>query len=246
VTDSDVTVHVASYNTLVATELCIRSLRARAGYPLHLVVGDSGSRDGSVEMLRRLEAKGWLSLDVAPAQRQHAEWLDLWLATCPTDYAVFVDSDVEFRRRGWLARLVDQAKAEGAALVAAEMVPETANYVEPVGGKTVRLAARPSPWLIAVDVRQVRPLAVSFAFRAEPAAVPEGLIAYDVGGILFRSVAELGLRHRVMPPDYQRWFRHYGGLSWLPGSGAPLRKRLDVVHVGWRLRWIRRTNREDH
>ena len=82
---AEVTVHLASLNTRAVTELCIRSLREHAGMPFELVVGDCGSTDGSLEMLRRMEAEGWLRLEVAPEGRRHPDWLDRWLAACTTD-----------------------------------------------------------------------------------------------------------------------------------------------------------------
>ena len=53
------------------------------GGPFELVVGDAGSTDGSLAMLRDFEARGWLRLEVAAGGRKHAEWLDLWLGRLP-------------------------------------------------------------------------------------------------------------------------------------------------------------------
>ncbi len=98
---ADVQVHFASINTAGVTELCIRTMRHFAGYPFSLVVGDCGSTDGSIPMLQAFAARGWLELEIAPDGRRHPDWLDQWLASCPTRYAVFCDSDIEFRRSGW-------------------------------------------------------------------------------------------------------------------------------------------------
>ena len=232
-------VHVASLNTAAATELCIRSLRATAGRAFTLTVGDSGSTDGSVEMLRGLEALGWLTLEVAPGGRLHTEWLDHWVRECRTDYALFVDSDVEFRRTGWLAELVDTAESRHTALVAAEILGEVECYVEPVGHTTVRLASRPAPWLLLVDPAVVAGLGVSFAFHAEQEL--DGTVAYDTAGWLFRELAGRGLRWAAMPPEFASAYHHYGGLSWIPLAGRRgWRKRRDLVVVRRRLRRLRR------
>src|ERR1700737_3559135 len=69
-------VYVASYNTVEATELCIRSMREYAGYPFQLTVGESGSQDGSLTMLMRLKERGWLSLELATQRRIPSEWLE--------------------------------------------------------------------------------------------------------------------------------------------------------------------------
>jgi glycosyltransferase involved in cell wall biosynthesis len=80
----DVRVHVPTINTAAVTELCIRTMRRRAGAPFELVVGDGGSTDGSLDVLRRFERDGWLTLEIAPGGRTHAAWLDKWFAECPT------------------------------------------------------------------------------------------------------------------------------------------------------------------
>ena len=86
-------------------------MRHYAGHPFRLVVGDAGSTDGSVAMLRGFAARGWLDLEEAPDGRRHAEWLDRWVQRCATRYALFCDSDVEFLGPGWLADLVHAAGA---------------------------------------------------------------------------------------------------------------------------------------
>ena len=162
------TVHlyVASLNTATATELCIRSMREFAGYPFELTIGDSGSDDGSVEMLRRLETLGWLSVEVAAGGRLHAEWLDEWRGSCTARLAVFVDSDVEFLRPGWLVQLVSAWRSTGRHLFAASSCLG-------LGDSSSRLEERPSAPRHArrrgflVDVDQARSIRSSFAFDQE-------------------------------------------------------------------------------
>ena len=147
--------HVASYNTRELTELCLRSMRQYAGIPFRVTVGDSASSDGSVEMLEEFERREWI--DIQRARRSHSEWLDFWLATCTEDLAVFIDSDVEFLRFGWLADLVAANQEHRAALVCGEMLPEQSDFIEPVSARSVRLAARPAPWLLLAEIAQLRP-----------------------------------------------------------------------------------------
>lgn len=255
---ASVSVCIASLNTAQATELCLRSARRLAGYPLTIQVGDCGSSDGSLDMLRNFEAMGWLSLEVAPSGRYHSIWLDHWLNTCQTDFVVFVDSDVEFRRPDWLRELVERAQTADAALVAAEMLPEIPNFQAPRDGMTeqdraemlkrwfagqeiVRLATRPAPWLLLLDVRKVRPLELSFAYQLEKADIPEGIVAFDIGGGLYRSLDFSGQTCRLMPESYRSAYHHYGGLSWIPLTGRRgLKKRRDLVMVKYRLNRLRR------
>lgn len=233
-------VYVASFNTCAATELCIRTLLARAGYPLELTVGDSASCDGSIEMLRRLESQGLIQVERESRPREHAVWLDSWVSQCPFDYAVFVDSDVEFRREGWL-RMMIQAAGEGEAhIVAAELFDEEAGVVEPVSSRVVRAAPKPSPWLLMIDVRATRGLA-SFRFVNEwNASVPEGVISYDVGAKFYAEAVRRGLKVVAMPASFHGWYRHYAGLSWRRKS-RDLRSRLILALLPLRL-FIARTS----
>ena len=210
----EVCIHVASANTKPATELCIRTIHRHAGYPFTLIVGDGASQDGSIEMLRDLEARGWLRLQEASGWRQHFEWLDEWLATCNSRYAVFVDSDVAFLQDGWLRDLVDTARSSKAALVCAELYPEISNHPLPGSSKPVRLAARPSAHLLLLDVSQVKNVGTSFAPSLEEADVSEGLISHDVVARFFIELQRRGLHYEVMAFEYRAKYRHWGGLSW--------------------------------
>jgi hypothetical protein len=226
--EPSVTVHVASLNTRRVTELCIRSMRHYAGRPFRLVVGDAGSTDGTLDMLHRFEARGWLELEVAPGGRRHPEWLDGWVASCPTRYAVFSDSDVEYLAHGWLSDLVGRAVETGAALVCARMQWPPDTFVHPVTGAARRLAPRPTPWLHMLDLEQVRTLVdASYAYRdvADPTAFG-GKVAYDVGAAYFEALDRAGLRWAEMAPEWQGSFRHFGGLTWLRAGRARIATRV--------------------
>ncbi len=215
--DTQVTVHVATLNTAHVTELCIRSMRQTAGHPFDLVVGDAGSTDGSVATLRAWEALGWLKLEEAAGGRTHADWIDGWVASCPTRFVVFSDSDVEYRESGWLDDLVETAVSTGSAMVCARMLNPHGIYVHPVTGATRRLANRPSPWLLLLDLDQVRG-AVHATFQPRDVKDPgsDGLgTSFDVGAMFFDALVDAGLTWTEMPPEWRSKFRHYGGLTWL-------------------------------
>jgi hypothetical protein len=229
----DVRVHVASLNTRAATELCVRSMRRTAGAPFVLTVGDCGSTDGSAELLERLEERGWLRLEQAGGPRAHAEWIDGWLADADLRYAVVADSDIWFKRRGWLRELRDEAQTTGAALVTCEALPEIADYVDPRSGDRMRLAARPAPWLMIVDTHQTVDVDASFAYLWQRAPeVPEGAISYDTGAKFCAALVDSGRRWTAMPPSFSSSFTHFGGLSWLPSRGMRLRRGLQRLTIG--------------
>jgi hypothetical protein len=237
-----VAVYIASFNTAQNTELCIRSLHRFADHPFSLTVGDSGSFDGSAELLLALQRAGWLQLELSPRKRTHAEWLDEWLSRCETRWAALIDSDIEFRREPWLSPLVAAGEETDAALVCTEILSEVQEAVEPVDRRVVRLAARPAPWLLFADVPRIRELGVGFSFHAvETAAVPEGLIAYDVGALVFRELQARKLPWIEMPRRYRLRFIHYGGMSWMAGEQRPsLRRRWQRRMIESRLRRLRR------
>jgi hypothetical protein len=225
---AEVRAHVASWNTASATELCVRTMQATAGRPFELVVGDGGSQDGSVEMLEQLERAGRLELQRAVGGRRHAEWLNLWLAECPAPYAVFVDSDIVFRRKNWLRDMVDAARANDATLVAAEIVQTTQPTVDK-HGTPIRWMPRPTPWMLLVDVEKARKLGVGFGFRSRNDDDGSGRrVMYDTGAALLEAVAEKEHGFVVMPPEWSRCYHHFGGLSWWATRDLELHRKLKL------------------
>jgi glycosyltransferase involved in cell wall biosynthesis len=225
---------IASYNTATMTELCIRSARKFAGYPFRAVVGDSGSTDGSREALSGLAERGWVQLEQRRGA-QHAEWIDGWRRATSADLIVFADSDVEFRRHGWLREMVRQQVRTGAALVAAEMLGESHYSFNPAAQTTVRGMVRPGPWLIMLDSRQTAEIKTSFLYdEFESAGVPEGRIAYDVGARFYETVVGRGLATYEMPRRHRRTWHHYAGMSWIPFTGVRGKKKARDLRVAAR------------
>jgi glycosyltransferase involved in cell wall biosynthesis len=228
-----VRVHVASYNTVHATELCVRSARLTERAPFQLLVGDGGSSDGTIEMLSELSVRYHVEVEHG-GRRGHADWLDHWSSARDVDYLVFVDSDVEFRRAGWLSAMVEVAQSTGAALVAAELLPEVPGYVEPLlDNLRMRVMPRPSPWLLLLHARQMDGIgAVSFHGRHQPdQSVEEGHRFWDVGGAVMSEVIGVGLTSTIMPSDFRRSYHHYGNVTWADASkhGTVLARRRDAA-----------------
>jgi glycosyltransferase involved in cell wall biosynthesis len=244
--NDDITVHVASWNTASATELCIRTMRRHAGHPYALVVGDGGSTDGSLAMLRDFAQRGWLELEVR-AGRSHADWLDAWRREARSRYLVFADSDMDFRRPGWLIGLVQRRRETGAALVALDVKPVATGLREPVSARLVRTMPAPTTWLFMIDALQLAGIPESMAPRSvDTENVPEGCILYDTAASFLEHVHDRGLRVATMPPGYQRRVKHYGSLTWMPPAGAAGRWAWDnLAVVDRRLRWVRTLDAAD-
>jgi GT2 family glycosyltransferase len=223
-----IAVYVASYNTRDYTELCVRSLHRYADRPFALTVGDSGSADGSAELLADLAREGWLALETAPQRRRHAEWLDRWLIEAQTELVLFCDSDIEFRRRGALGAMVDAARRTRAAIVSSGLLPH-GHYEDE--RRSTHLMPRPAPWLMLVNTLQLRSLQTSYEEHAEPAPeYPEGSRTFDVGGLLYHRALAAGMEHAELGWRLRRRFRHYQGASWLgPLPGLRWRRPPDAL-----------------
>jgi hypothetical protein len=178
-------------------------------------------------LIRQLAEEGVVDGYEVAAGRKHWEWLDHWRQTCETRYAVFVDSDVQFLRLGWLRDLIRSAERSKWALTSGELVPEQPDSLH-AGTVLFRFAERLAPWLIAVDIAMCDVSHVSFRdWSHESREVHEGRIAYDVAGTLYHTLCLDGVPCGSLPPDYEQTFRHYGGLSWnASGRG---RKWIRVV-----------------
>jgi glycosyltransferase involved in cell wall biosynthesis len=220
----DITVCVASFNTRAATELCVRSILRLAKHPLSLRVGDSGSTDGSVATLAQFADRGLITVEVAPEGRNHAEWLDHWRSACDSKYILFVDSDLEFRRAGWLGFLDAIVRRDSPAIAYAEWLPES---VFTIDGRVARVVARPAPWLLLLDTQQTSGLEASFAVRySDMDSGSRSPVIHDVGAALYYEAVDQGLSTLALPRAYQRQYHHYGGLSWLPTGGPRGQKKL--------------------
>lgn len=210
--EDPVAVYVASYNTRAYTELCVRSLHRFADRPFRLVVGDSDSRDGSSEMLSALERDGWLSLQSSPSPRRHAVWLDEWLANADSEYLLFCDSDIEFRRRGFLAAMLKAARPAGVAIVSPGLLASGPYSDERL---VTQLMPRPIPWLMLVHAPSLRSLATSYEEFTEPSSdYPQGKRTFDVGGLLYHRALAAGMTQVSLGRRFALKFRHYGGASW--------------------------------
>ncbi len=211
----EVRMHVASFNTAAATELCIRSMRHTAGMPFALTVGDGGSHDRSPAMLQRYSDAGVIDLQTTSEPKTHAAWLDEWFAACPERYCGFSDSDVEYLGAGWLRAMVDCATEHNAALVATRIQARGGvEYRHPATGAQRVLAPRPEPWLLLIDTEQTRGR-VHASFAYEDRMRDDGAkVAYDTAAAFFEAVEGLDLVWVEMPESFARSYRHFGGLSW--------------------------------
>lgn len=103
-----VNITMVTYDRVDFTRRSIASISETAGHPFELTVVDNGSTDGTVDVLRDLQARGVIhrlilnprNLGVAYAANQG------WEAGGKA-YFMKVDNDIVFQRPGWLGRIVE-------------------------------------------------------------------------------------------------------------------------------------------
>jgi hypothetical protein len=233
VSTAESTLFIASYNTRAATELAVRSSRRFAGCPFDLVVGDSASRDGSREMLGKLERQGLLRLVSVSNPRRHAEWLDWFLGECATPVGVVIDSDIEFLEDNWLVDLVGFLVEHDAALVGSESTAESAAFTTPKGDVVHLMPRTAAPWVMAFDTAKLRALGGSFVEVREGEDSAGRPYVYDVAGYVQKLAREGGFPVLVMPASYRSRYRHFIGLSWRrePGLRGAARRYVKLLHM---------------
>jgi hypothetical protein len=229
------TIHIASAGSEWLTELALLSAERNSAVPLDFVIG--GSIGSEPELLAGLVRRRNVRIEVAPG-RSHAEWLDHWVREAHAKYAVFLDSDVFFRRRCWVSPLVAELDS-GAALVSCHLSERREGEVEPVRGAVTTAMPRPAPWVMAIDVAHVRETGASFAYAN---TVQDGeILAWDIGGKVLEALSERGLVARSLPDSYGRYYTHIGGMSWraAPTAWNEKRRWLRLQHARIRLMYER-------
>jgi hypothetical protein len=133
---------------------------------------------------------------------------------CPAPVGVFLHSDIEILRRGWLERLLAFRQRRDAAMVAATIGREQPYYREPFG-RVVRNIGAVGTWILAFETAKVADVETTFAFwKEETDEVPEGIRISDVGGMYYRELRRRGLVVAELPLQLELDYRHWGNLTW--------------------------------
>src|ERR671924_83156 len=226
--DLTVTVVVPTFNGMPWVERCLESV---AGFPL--VVVDSGSTDGTLELVRERfpEAK----VIHQPFRGLAAAW-NTGMAAGEGKYALLLNSDAWFVDDG-LARLVEFADTRPDSAVVGPRLLNTDGTLQP------SIRAFPTPWRLATEYFGLRKLAPR----------SRALNAFYGGGVDPRAVAEvefvkgtcLLVRRAAVDgvgPADERFFLFSEEVDWcyrfrLAGWKIIFFPGTEVVHVGgatWR------------
>jgi len=106
---------IPHYQTGDLARLCLRAIRRLTDHPYETIVVDNDSRDGSLEVLRRVK---WIRLiERGPAAEPeavyaHAGAMDVGTAQARGRWLVSFHTDTIVRREGWLGEMIARLKAD--------------------------------------------------------------------------------------------------------------------------------------
>lgn len=219
---NEVTILCITHGAREAVQLTLSSLRRHTPEPVRILVGDTGSRDGTLEYLRGCRD---VELYEFPVGTQQGAALDRLVPLVRTRYLLTLDSDVEILVSNWLSALVHEAERRD-LIALGELEPAIGNY-----------QARLAPHLMLLRVAPIRELGLTFAgrvvvddpqeaawFRAQPGgsfaltrAEARALSTarfYSTGAYAFERIREAGEPWGETPLIIRARYRHYGHMSW--------------------------------
>lgn len=134
-----VNITMVTYNRADFTRRSIDSIVETAGYPFELTVVDNASTDGTVELLRDLQARGAVHRLILNAENAGVAYAanQGWAAGGSLHY-MKIDNDIVFTKAGWLSAIVDMCDALPDAGAVAYNFETTSYAAETVAGRTVR------------------------------------------------------------------------------------------------------------
>ena len=119
--DPRVTIILRSYNEAWALRDTLPALRAQDYTNWDLVVFDSGSSDGSVELIRAAHPKHFVQL--LPHDYQPSRVMNEGMALAATDLCIFLNADATPQNGNWLRPLVTALQNPRVAVVFGRQIP---------------------------------------------------------------------------------------------------------------------------
>jgi rhamnosyltransferase len=119
--DPLVSIIMRSFNEGWALRQTLPALRAQDWENWELIVIDSGSTDGSVELIR--QAAPFQFIQIRAQDYNPARVMNLGMKTARSDYAVFLNADATPQGTGWLRPLATALQNPRAAAVFGRQVP---------------------------------------------------------------------------------------------------------------------------
>jgi len=120
-TDALITIVIRSYNEGWALRETLPALRAQTYRNWELIVIDSGSTDGSVELIEAAQPRHFIS--IFPQDYQPSRVLNLGMKLAQTQLVVFLNADATPQGPNWLRPLVDALQSPQTAAVFSRQIP---------------------------------------------------------------------------------------------------------------------------
>lgn len=119
--DPFVSIVVRSYNEGWALRETLPAIRSQRGPARELIVIDSGSTDGSVEMIRRAAPRHFIQM--RPEEYHPPRVLNLGMRLARAEHVIFLNADATPVGRDWLAPLAAALQEPGVAAVFGRQIP---------------------------------------------------------------------------------------------------------------------------
>lgn len=211
----DLTILTCNYETPHQIKNLLKSVYNTSSELPKVVVMNTGKTDASD---KELEEDGIPYYNFRGAT--HAEAVNLGFHKVTTRYVLLVDSDVIFLRD--LKNAFEIFKSYDFTLMG--------KVVGDCGGK--QLYSRVEPWYCFIDLDRLKHYRIKFSDhdRVKESKANGGRV-YDIGSTMFEDVAKYNLTVGDVTME-NKFFKHYGGMSWRMQSYDPTKGDTDIDFGG--------------
>ncbi|MHB8524285.1 MAG: glycosyltransferase family 2 protein, partial [Limisphaerales bacterium] len=119
--DPHISIILRSYNEGWALRDTLPAIQAQEYQSWELIVFDSGSADGSVDLIRRAQPRHFIQ--IAPHEYNPARVLNHGIQLAAAEHAIFLNADATPQGRHWLRPLVAALRDPGVAAVFSRQIP---------------------------------------------------------------------------------------------------------------------------
>jgi rhamnosyltransferase len=116
-----VSIVMRSFNEGWALRETLRAVQAQEHAHWELIAIDSGSTDGSVELLRQAKPRHFIQIE--PGHYNPSRVMNLGMELARADYGIFLNADATPQGRGWLRPLAQALQDLGTAAVFGRQIP---------------------------------------------------------------------------------------------------------------------------
>lgn len=195
--NNELTILTCNYNTHELISNLLKSAKSCFNeMPSIMVMNTSTDPKESIELsnkgIKHYNFKGGI----------HGEAVNLGFRKVRTRYVLLVDSDIIFLKD--IDKIFEKFKETGGVLMG--------KIVGDVGGKS--LYPRVEPWYCFIDLNHLKLHKIDFFDREKTKNSKNTDRVYDIGSTMYEKVVESGKLIVDAPFLENKYFKHYGGMSW--------------------------------